>query len=257
MWLLKLLTYWACSSGPLQLGGGLQAAVLLPVVPAGGAQSTLHVGWPPSVPLLRLGRCGEPQENTQVIFWTESRDKRGFTRLHTHTHKKRTLWVSTPYVANTAYLLTVAALTAESLLEACSPVHTRFAARNHDLVGVGFGAAGETQQVSSSLKPENISDGLNVGLLTRWGCTPAWAYCLLLLPSVVSAGEKRNKNTWTHELHDQKKQQKTIWISNDNKKTPAECSGPLSSTCSKTGPRWLKTSMAAEWEEKRRMGPIH
>lgn len=60
-------TYRACSSSPFQLGGGLQAAVLLPVVPAGGAQSTLHVGRPPGVPLLRLSCCGGPQENTALV----------------------------------------------------------------------------------------------------------------------------------------------------------------------------------------------
>lgn len=60
----EVITHRAGSSGPLQLGGGLQAAVLLPVVPAGGAQSALHVGWPPGVPLLGLGRCGEPEENS-------------------------------------------------------------------------------------------------------------------------------------------------------------------------------------------------
>lgn len=38
-------------------------------------------------------------------------------------------------------VLTVAALTAESFLKACCPVHTRLAAWHHDLVGVGFGAS--------------------------------------------------------------------------------------------------------------------
>lgn len=37
--------------------------------------------------------------------------------------------------------LTVAALTAESFLKACRPIHARLTAWNHDLVGVGFGAS--------------------------------------------------------------------------------------------------------------------
>lgn len=92
-----------------------------------------------------------------------------------------------------ARALTVAALAAESLLEACGPVHARFAAWNHDLVGVGFGAARDAQRVSFTLNADDNSDGVNTGLLTRWGCTPASAYCLLLLPSVVSAGEKNSQ----------------------------------------------------------------
>lgn len=46
-----------------------------------------------------------------------------------------------------ACALTVAALTAESLLEACGPIHTRFTTWNHDLVWVWFGAARDAQQV--------------------------------------------------------------------------------------------------------------
>lgn len=43
--------------------------------------------------------------------------------------------------------LTETALAAQNLLEACRPVHARFGARRHDLVGVGFGAIGEKQEV--------------------------------------------------------------------------------------------------------------
>lgn len=66
------LTHRAGSSSALQLGGGLQAAVLLPVVPAGGAQSTLHVGRSPGVPLLRLSCCGGPEENSALTQGPEA-----------------------------------------------------------------------------------------------------------------------------------------------------------------------------------------
>lgn len=39
-------------------------------------------------------------------------------------------------------ILTTAALTAQSFLEASGPVHARLVTRSHDLVGVGFGAGG-------------------------------------------------------------------------------------------------------------------
>lgn len=47
----------------VQSRGHLQASVLLPVSPAGGAQATLHIGRPPRVPLVGGAGCRHTQKH--------------------------------------------------------------------------------------------------------------------------------------------------------------------------------------------------
>lgn len=140
------------------------------------------------------------------------------------------------------FVLTVATLAVQSLLKAGCSVHTWLAAWNHDLVGVGFCAgegsrAGRDYRLSRDTSPSPVFRLIR----TMWGCRLASACCLLLLPSAVSTKRKRVRESGKSRTFNDSQLR--------GEDQPVGCSGLSSSTCSRTGPHWLETSMATEGEE--------